>query len=164
MHRVFLFLMLCAIVLSHAGAVFAHGGPPRVEIGDTHASAGDSLEVRGINLGADLEVAVTLVGGDTVIPLGSAICDGQGDFTAFYNLPQKLAAGSYTVRAVNSSDQLVETHLEIEGAVSVARLQRWMASLPGVQWSLLLGALALVLGIIAGLLHWKERQTAVKEG
>ncbi len=156
--------MACAIALSHALSVSAHGGPPRVEVGALNVSAGEALEVRGINLGADLDVAVTLVHDNADISLGTAVCDGQGDFTAIYTLPQNLPVGAYTVRAANSSNFVVETHLEVDGAFSLARLQRWFAALPGIQWPMVMGVLALLLGLAALLLRRKERQAVANKG
>lgn len=164
-HRcIFVVLMVCAVASSQAFSVSAHGGPPRVEVGAPQATAGEPLEVRGVNLGADLDVTVTLVRDNAAIPLGNAICDGQGDFTAFYTLPRNLAVGLYTVRAVNSSDLVVETHLEIEGVLSYTRLQRWIATLPGISWPLVLGILAGLLAIVALVLRRKESQQPVNEG
>src|SRR5829696_7656505 len=96
-------LRLTIAVMLALGAVLrvqAHGGPPRLELVAKQATAGASIDVWGINLGADLPITVTLVGGGAEYPLGIATCDGQGDFLQTFTLPGELAPGMYIVRAI----------------------------------------------------------------
>ncbi len=64
---------------------------------------GESLEVRGGNIGTDLVVRVELAANGRVIPLGEAVCDGHGDFAQTFVLPADLASGVYTLQVVDPS-------------------------------------------------------------
>jgi hypothetical protein len=149
-------LLLLAITLSPAPSVRAHGGPPRVELGARHATAGEPLEVRGINLGADLPVTITLLRDDVEYPLGTAICDGQGDFSLTFMLPRDLAPGTYTVRAINASDLVVEARLDIETVNALAALTGWIMGLQSVQWPVILGILAVIFAGLALIFRWRD--------
>src|SRR5688572_17640607 len=100
-------ILAMVIALSAVVRVQAHGGPPRLELAAKQASAGAPLELWGINLGADLPVTVSLIGGGVEYPLGTVICDGHGDFLQTFRLPSELAPGTYTVRAINAADLVV---------------------------------------------------------
>jgi len=55
-------LLAAALVLCTSIAALAHDSPPRLELNADRLNPGGPLEVRGINLGADLPIAVALIG------------------------------------------------------------------------------------------------------
>ncbi len=93
-------VLLC---LFFARTVLAHDGGPRILLNLYQIAPGQTLQVQGINLGTDLVVKVTLVGEETAVSLGEALCDGHGDFVQQYTLPADLPLGIYTVQAIDTS-------------------------------------------------------------
>jgi hypothetical protein len=144
------------IVFSATSSVHAHGGPPRLELVAKQATAGASIDVWGINLGADLPISVTLVGGGSKYSLGIATCDGQGDFLQTFTLPGDLVPGLYTVRAITPAHVTVEDRLEIKSLDSLAMLMGWIASLPTPLTPLVFGMLAVLFAGLALSLWWRE--------
>jgi hypothetical protein len=152
-------LRLTFALLIALGAVLrvqAHGGPPRLELVAKQATAGASIDVWGINLGADLPITVTLVGAGADFPLGNAICDGQGDFLQTFTLPSDLAPGAYIVRAITPAHFAVADRLEIKSPDSFAKLKSWIASLQGSLTPLVLGMLAALFAGLALVLWWRD--------
>lgn len=94
----------------------AHEGPPRLELTTDRIPPGATLEVRGINLGADLSVTVWLSGAGREVQLGEVIGDAHGDFLRGFALPADLLTGAYVVRAVSSDGTIADAPLNIEGA------------------------------------------------
>jgi hypothetical protein len=144
------------IALGTVSRVQAHGGPPRLELVAKQATAGASIDVWGINLGADLPITVTLVGAGAEFPLGIAICDGQGDFLQSFMLPGDLAPGAYIVRAVTPAHFAVADRLEIKSPDNFAVLKSWIASLPESMTPLALGMLAVLFAGLALVLWWRD--------
>jgi hypothetical protein len=144
------------VALSGVLWVQAHGGPPRLELVAKQATAGESIDVWGINLGADLPITVTLVGGGAEYPLGIATCDGQGDFLQTFTLPGDLAPGMYIVRAITPARSAVADQLEIKSPDSFAMLNGWIASLPGSMPPLVLAMLAVLFAGLALVLWWRD--------
>lgn len=83
--------------------VLAHEGGPQVVVDARQFAPGERLEVRGGNIGTDLAVRLELVVDGRVIPLGEAVCDGHGDFTQSFLLPEDLQSGTYTLQAIDPS-------------------------------------------------------------
>lgn len=84
-------------------AVLAHDGSARVVLNQYQIAPGQLLEVSGINLGTDLAVQVKLVGVETAVALGTALCDGHGDFIQSYTLPADLPEGVFLIQVIDSS-------------------------------------------------------------
>jgi hypothetical protein len=95
--------LLGVFALVPATAVLAHDGSTRVVLSQYEIAPGQALEVSGINLGTDLPVQVKLVGERTAVLLGSALCDGHGDFIQQFPLSADLAEGVYTIEIVDTS-------------------------------------------------------------
>lgn len=150
-------LMLALLLaLGSAASAQAHGGPPRVELTAQRATPGAQLTVFGINLGADLPIAIALVGASTY-PLGSATCDGLGDFQAAFTLPADLPLGTYLLQATAPDSSVVQTQLEVESA-SAATLRAWASALRNLPLGLALGLLAGLFGLIALALWLRDRR------
>src|SRR5438105_2864621 len=66
----------------------AHPGPPRVELVADQLNPGATLEVQGINIAPEQQVTLALVQSNLEIPLGLAVGDQHGDFTAVFVLPK----------------------------------------------------------------------------
>jgi hypothetical protein len=143
-------------VLSAATNALAHGGPPRVEIYPAQAAPGAQVNIRGINISADAQVAVTLVGGSGEYQLGSAICDGAGDFDSMFTLPDDLDTGAYTVRAVEPGGSMLTAQLQVERP----GLGDLLAKVKDIPMPLLLGALAVALGIVAVVMRQREARAS----
>src|SRR4051794_8227195 len=92
-------MLALALAWFCAPVTWAHGGPPRLELGAQRTSAGTSLDVRGINIAADLPVTLRLVDGMVSFRLASVIGDHHGDFAKVVMVPREAAAGVYRVRA-----------------------------------------------------------------
>lgn len=114
--RLLLALALSASLAIKPATVFAHEGSPRLELNFDRLNPGVVVEVRGINLGADLPVVVVLVGLGGEVQLGAATGDAHGDFIQSFTLPTYLEPGGYVVRAVSSDLTSVDASLTIEGA------------------------------------------------
>jgi hypothetical protein len=94
----------------------AHDGPSRLEFNADHLPPGGTLEIRGINIAAELPVFVTLYGDGIKIELREAIGDEHGDFIHVIVLPTDLAVGEYVVQASSPSLVTVGARLTIEGS------------------------------------------------
>jgi hypothetical protein len=86
-------------VLWPAQAARAHGDEPRIEVDAQRTNPGASLTVRGYDFSYDEIVALTLIGRDREVLLGSVTTDVEGAFTHVVVMPIDLAEGAYTVVA-----------------------------------------------------------------
>lgn len=164
-------LVLWAVLLPTA--VFAHDGSARVVLNLYEIAPGQPLEVSGINLGTDLQVQVSLVGSETAVPLGSALCDGHGDFIQQFTLPADLPNGVYTIQALDTSIAgltmvLAEAQFRVdETAVSqpVNSPQIVTFTSPQYRWQqplyAALAGLALLLFLLPSMLKWWRSKKAV---
>jgi hypothetical protein len=152
---VFFALSLVVGVLATSTAL-AHGGPPRVEVYPAQAAPGAELNVRGINIGSDAQVDVLLVGEGGEHRLGTATCDGVGDFDLMFKLPDELATGEYTVQVVAAGGSMLSTQ------VQVARpgLRELFEKLKDIPVPALFGGLAVVMGIAAVVLRQREARAS----
>src|SRR4051794_27448254 len=100
MTRIHFFWLLAALLaaLCYTPTAEAHDGPPRIELASTRLAPGMNLEVRGINIADEQQIAVTLVSAASEVVLGVALGDIHGDFTQTFALPSDLAPGDYLVR------------------------------------------------------------------
>jgi hypothetical protein len=103
------------LALQMPGVALAHEGPPRIELNYPQISSGAELEVRGVNIAAELPVTLTLVGADKDYALGTAVGDVHGDFVVGVQLPAEAQAGAYTVRAFAANRVMVSTPLTLLG-------------------------------------------------
>lgn len=108
--------VLLAVLAVPAGAARAHGGEARIELGRAELAPGMSLEVRGINIAAEQQITVALVGAQGEVVLGVVLGDAHGDFTQVFALPEDLAPGEYIVRALGANQAAVSAPLRIAGA------------------------------------------------
>ncbi len=79
------------------GVALAHGDS--VAVDPTSAQPGATITVKGGDLGASRSVDVKLVGTGVERVLGTAQTDGDGAFTATFEVPSDLAAGPYQIQA-----------------------------------------------------------------
>lgn len=92
-----------------------HGGPPRIELNAVRLPPGATLEVRGINLGADEVIRLALAGSAGTSLLGEVTGDSHGDCAAIFSLPSDLVAGVYSVQASAEGRLLASARLAIAG-------------------------------------------------
>lgn len=124
-HRLLLVLALAlsASLTVRPTTVFAHEGPSRLELNFDRLNPGVMVQVRGINLGADLPVVVALVGLGGEVQLGEASGDAHGDFTQSFTLPAYLESGDYIVRAISSDGTTVDAPLTISGVPALTGME-----------------------------------------
>ncbi len=114
MRRISPLVVTLAILATVPAAVLAHGGNARVEVGPAAVPAGGSVTVRGVELGADESVELTLVAADgRTTVLGSVIADAEGAFSQVLVLPADAAEGAASVRARLSDGDALEVALEV---------------------------------------------------
>ena len=101
--RLTLELWVLSILILLPTAVLAHDGSTRIVLNQYEIAQGHNLEVSGINLGTDLVVQIQLIGGNTAVLLGEALCDGHGDFIQQFSIPAELPDGIYTIQAIDTS-------------------------------------------------------------
>ncbi len=110
-----IFTLLCRLVWGALAAVlpfnlaYAHEGGPQLALDRYQAAPGETLTLNGGNLGTDLEVQIRLVADNVSKSLGSALCDGHGDFTREVTLPGGLEPGTYDIQIIDTSVQGSET-------------------------------------------------------
>ena len=111
-----LFVVLLALQIP--SAALAHDGKARVDLSAERISAGADLEVRGINIAAEMPISLTLIGAGAEFSLGTVVGDAHGDFVLAVAVPREAAAGTYTVRAFGTNRVIVAAPLTIFGAAA----------------------------------------------
>jgi hypothetical protein len=79
------------------GVVLAHG--QSVGVDPASAKPGDTIALKGRDLGVDRAVKVKIVGTGVERELGEAQTDDDGAFTAQYKVPADLMPGPYQIQA-----------------------------------------------------------------
>lgn len=92
---------VAAFALFPTQVALAHSSEPRLEIGGERVNPGAPLTVRGTAFAYEEAVALSLVGGNQTIRLGTAPTDVEGGFTQTLILPAGLAEGTYSVQAAD---------------------------------------------------------------
>jgi len=110
--------ILLMLALQIPGAALAHDGQPRLELGAERSNPGAELEVRGINIAAEMQITLALVGAGAEFPLGVVIGDEHGDFVIGVRLPAEALAGAYTVRAFGANRVVVVAPLTLVGSAN----------------------------------------------
>ena len=77
---------------------------------------GGTIEVRGDNLGADEEVAISLVAGGQATQLGAGTTDGEGHLVAFLAIPSDLPVAAYGLMGRTASGSIARGTLTVAGA------------------------------------------------
>jgi 5-hydroxyisourate hydrolase-like protein (transthyretin family) len=121
-------LILATLALvSTTTIAFAHGGPELTVSPDT-AAAGASIRVKGMAIGENVLIVVTLESDSTSIALGTVQGDREGGFEQEFVIPAKTAAGNYQVRAVSADGRVARAPIKVLEAgaspsASVAKTQ-----------------------------------------
>lgn len=89
--------------------------------------SGDTITVKGDQLGGNSSVEVRVVGSGVDFDLGEVKADGAGDFTAQFRLPADLNPGSYQVRAAGT--ETATTQITVVGG-SAENAASPMAEIP----------------------------------
>ena len=111
-----LFVVLLALQLP--GTAQAHEGSARIELNTQQTSSGAEVEIRGVNIAAELPITLALLGAGYEYPLGTAVGDEHGDFVVGVRVPAEAPAGAYTVRAFGSNRVLVIAPLRLLGVAA----------------------------------------------
>ena len=107
------FVVLLALLIP--GITLAHEGPARIELNNQQTSSGAELEIRGVNIAAELPITLALIGNGAQFSLGTAVGDVHGDFVVGVRLPAEAPAGTYTVRAFGANRVIVGAPLTLLG-------------------------------------------------
>ncbi len=152
-------LLLGAFLLVVAGVfpgiTLAHEGGPQLILQNNQVAPGEAVEISGANLGTDLVVRVELAANNTTVVLGEAVCDGHGDFTQTFVLPEDLPQGTYTMQAIDTSVPDAEVIL----ASTPVRISTsgWLGQL-GSNALIAIGVLALIAVALVVGLSIRQRQ------
>lgn len=110
-------VLLVTIALLAIGAPGALADGARgVVVKPLTAKPGDTITVKGDQLGAGSTVEVRVIGAGTDIDLGEVKADAEGDFSAEFRLPADLPPGTYTVKATGTES--ATTQLTIVGGAA----------------------------------------------
>jgi hypothetical protein len=114
--------LLAALLLSGvAMPTLAHGGAPRLIVSPDPIQPGAVVEVRGEDLGADVEVRIQLQGAAGEAEIGTALPDGQGHLTVFVPIPADAPVGMYAINARSDAGGMVaRSPLQVAGSPIVA--------------------------------------------
>jgi hypothetical protein len=171
--RFTLWILLLWVLATLPTAVLAHDGTARVVLNQYEIAPGQPVEVSGINLGTDLEVQVMLLGEQTAVLLGNALCDGHGDFIQPFTLPTDLPDGVYTIQAMDTSMVglsvvLAKTQFKIdETAVVQPKNSPYVVTFTNSQinWQqplyLALAGLTLFLFLLPSFIKWRRSKNIV---
>ena len=111
---------VAAFALFSTQVAFAHSGEPRLESGSERVSPGAPLTVRGFAFAYEEAVALSLVGGNQTIRLGTATTDVEGGFTQTLILSAGLAEGTYSVQAADGHHVVNGPPVIVSGALVTA--------------------------------------------
>lgn len=112
-----IFIFLVSLLLVQP--VSAHGGEPRVEINPDRLNPGAVLDLRGVDFEFEEIIALTLVGAQGEVSLGTVLADAEGIFVLSITLPADLGEGSYTVRATTDDHVVDSAPLTIWGSADL---------------------------------------------
>jgi hypothetical protein len=99
--------------------VFAHGGEERIEVSAIRLNPGSVLDLRGVGFEPEVEVALSLVGSQSVIPLGTAVADMEGIFLLTLTLPVDLMEGEYVIQGVTNDHTVDSPPITIWGTADL---------------------------------------------
>ncbi len=106
--KTFLPILILLLVFLFVQPVSAHGDEPRIEISADRLHPGSVLDIRGVDFEFEEEVALSLVGPQVEVPLGTVIADTEGVFLLTVALPVDLTEGIYVVHA-NTDDHILDS-------------------------------------------------------
>lgn len=108
------------LLLAFGAASARADGGKGIVVSPLIPKAGDTITVKGDQLGGDRSVEVRLVGSGSDLDLGEVRTDSAGDFTARFPLPATLNPGSYQVRAVGAESATTQITVVGGGAENAA--------------------------------------------
>lgn len=112
------------LLFTVAAQALADGEGPRLEISADHLPPGMILEVRGVNLGREQQISVSLVGSEGEFQLGLVTSSEVGAFVQSFTLPTDLPPGAYRVLAkVPGEVAVVSALLAVRGAPVMAEAE-----------------------------------------
>lgn len=114
--RPFATLVVAILSLSIAGVALAHG--ESVTVQPTTAKPGDTVTVKGEDLGSSRSVEIKLTGTGVDVMLGSAQTDDAGAFAGKYTLPADLRAGQYMIGTKGEDGDDVTADLAVTAAAA----------------------------------------------
>jgi hypothetical protein len=113
--RVLLSVLALGCWIFGATVVQAHDGPPRMQLSAERIMPGVELEIRGVNIGPEQPIVLTLAGGGGEYSFGAVMGDEHGDFLQIVTIPRETQAGAYVVRAFGPNRLILTAPLAIVG-------------------------------------------------
>jgi hypothetical protein len=110
-----LIFLVLLVLLNPAGRAFAHGGEPRLEIGQELLAPGEVLDLRGVDFESEAVITLTLRGNQAEISMGEILADVEGIFLLNYSLPPDLPEGTYTVHAQSGDHEVDSPPFKVQG-------------------------------------------------
>ena len=111
-----LYIFFFLLSLFFVQPAFAHGDEPRLEISVERINPGGTVDVRGVDLGSEELVVLSLVGSEVQIPLQEVTTDVEGTFTQIIVLPADLPTGEYNFMAASDHHQVTSPTFTVWGA------------------------------------------------
>jgi hypothetical protein len=109
-------LVALLLALVAPGIALGHGpGGPWLAAEPYQVNPGGTVEIRGDNLGADEEVAISLMTGGTATDLGVGTTDGEGHLVAFVAIPADLPAAPYGLMGRTASGSIARGTITVAG-------------------------------------------------